>query len=119
MSQPNGHDGDKDVVEMKDDLAPNSPKKQKLTSPVWLDFKKFKGSEGQDVAKCNHCKKVFVGVSSKGINHLKNHLSRCLAKTNRDIAQQMLSLTKNPSNSATKVQTHKFSKRKVGWILQE
>ena len=33
------------------------PKKGKLFSKVWNDFEKLKGPDGNDIAKCKHCKK--------------------------------------------------------------
>ncbi|KAA8525689.1 hypothetical protein F0562_007544 [Nyssa sinensis] len=71
-SQPSGISGEANLIEVDE----TSPKKRKLTSQVWKDFTKYKGPKGQDVAKCNHCKRDFVGESSKDICKIQLHLRK-------------------------------------------
>ncbi|TXG67569.1 hypothetical protein EZV62_008844 [Acer yangbiense] len=57
-------------------------KQKKLRSDVWTKFEKFKDNDGNDLAKCNLCEKLFNGSSKKGTTHLKNHFKSCQNKRN-------------------------------------
>ena len=61
---------------------------------VWNNFTKFKASNGEDKAKCNHYKGILVGERSKGTSHLRKHLKSCNAKKQKDTKQQMISFLK-------------------------
>ncbi|XP_052185152.1 zinc finger BED domain-containing protein RICESLEEPER 2-like [Diospyros lotus] len=73
-SHPIGGD---EIVELQEDATQVLSKQRKLTSKVWQDFKKIKGPSGEDLARCKHCNREFVG-GSKGTGHLLKHLAgRC------------------------------------------
>ncbi|KAJ4723470.1 Zinc finger BED domain-containing protein [Melia azedarach] len=55
---------------------------RKKQSKVWKEMTKYKGADGRDCARCNHCEKEFDGSSKKGTTHLNNHLVRCRRKRN-------------------------------------
>ncbi|KAK4851887.1 hypothetical protein QYF36_019185 [Acer negundo] len=45
-------------------------------------FEKCKDKDGNDLAKCNLCEKLFNGSSKKGTTHLRNHIKSCQNKRN-------------------------------------
>uniref|UniRef100_A0A8R7U149 BED-type domain-containing protein n=1 Tax=Triticum urartu TaxID=4572 RepID=A0A8R7U149_TRIUA len=53
--------------------------KRKLTSIVWVDFKKVR-VRGIWKAQCLHCKKKLGGESKNGTKHLHVHLASCTMK---------------------------------------
>ncbi|XP_068653616.1 zinc finger BED domain-containing protein RICESLEEPER 1-like isoform X1 [Aristolochia californica] len=55
-----------------------SPRKRKLTSPVWNDYDRIKNDDGSCVARCRHCKRQLNGGSRSGTTHLRKHLEACL-----------------------------------------
>ena len=67
-------------IEVNDESPQSSPKKRKLTSDMWKEFTKIIVLNGEDKAKCNHCKGMFVGESSKGTSHLRKHLKSSHSK---------------------------------------
>ncbi|XP_026394892.1 zinc finger BED domain-containing protein RICESLEEPER 1-like [Papaver somniferum] len=64
-------------------------KPKRLTSLVWNDFERVKRPEGM-FAICKHCKKKLSGSSTSGTSHLRNHLKRCMKRTNHDIQQMIV-----------------------------
>uniref|UniRef100_A0A5B6YZU5 BED-type domain-containing protein n=2 Tax=Davidia involucrata TaxID=16924 RepID=A0A5B6YZU5_DAVIN len=64
-----------------------SPKKRKLTSDVWNDFKKIK-TDGQDYAVCNICNLKLKATSENGTKTLYEHLGRCKKQRSMDARQQ-------------------------------
>lgn len=97
-------DADRNIVE----VPPNSPKKQKLTSKVWKEFDKMKGRDKREIAKCKHCRKVFVSGADKGTSHLRNHLLRCNTRSKRTVDQMMVVATKNTSDLNKRIENFKF-----------
>ena len=45
-------------------------------SPMWKHFTHLVVNN-EEKAQCNYCKKLFVGKSSYGMSHLKQHFDRC------------------------------------------
>ncbi|XP_028791331.1 zinc finger BED domain-containing protein RICESLEEPER 2-like [Neltuma alba] len=60
-------------------------KSSRLKSVVWNDFDRVKKGDAC-VAICRHCKKRLSGSSSSGTSHLRNHLIRCLRRSNNGIS---------------------------------
>ena len=44
----------------------NLKKRRKFTSKVWDDFTREDLTNGERIAKCNHCKRKFVGKGTDG-----------------------------------------------------
>ncbi|KAI8567828.1 hypothetical protein RHMOL_Rhmol02G0151900 [Rhododendron molle] len=74
-------DAEEDIFELEDVSQPLK-RKRTLRSKVWNHFSKI----GEETARCNHCKKIFVASSAKGISHLKNHIEKptCPILRNKD-----------------------------------
>ncbi|CAN1335396.1 Zinc finger BED domain-containing protein RICESLEEPER 1 [Linum perenne] len=64
------------------DSAIKKPKR--LTSVVWNHFERVRKAEAC-FAVCVHCNKKLSGSSNSGTTHLRNHLMRCLKRSNYDI----------------------------------
>lgn len=63
-------DAEEDIFELEEDVTQPPLKKQRAPrSKVWKHFSKIGGER----ARCDHCKKIFVASSAKGISHLKKH----------------------------------------------
>ena len=66
--------------------------KRKTTSDVWENFTRKK-VDGKFKAQCHHCDKLYLGDSSQGTSHFRNHLARCPRlkfEDIRDMQQQVL-----------------------------
>ncbi|KAL1563788.1 zinc finger BED domain-containing protein RICESLEEPER 1-like isoform X1 [Salvia divinorum] len=61
-------------------------KTKRLTSIVWNHFERVRKADAQ-YAVCIHCKKKLSGSSNSGTTHLRNHLVRCLKRSNFDVSQ--------------------------------
>ncbi|XP_073287232.1 zinc finger BED domain-containing protein RICESLEEPER 1-like [Primulina huaijiensis] len=61
-------------------------KTKRLTSVVWNHFERVRKADAQ-YAVCLHCKKKLSGSSNSGTTHLRNHLVRCLKRSNYDVSQ--------------------------------
>ncbi|CAL5390889.1 unnamed protein product [Camellia sinensis] len=100
-----------DDAELDDDVSQGPTKRiRKLTSKVWDDFVKFKGPNGNDIARCKHCNREFVGESRKGTSHLKNHLSKTCPVLKGPNAPRNAS--KAASESTPKAATFKFDQER-------
>ncbi|XP_028066490.1 zinc finger BED domain-containing protein DAYSLEEPER-like [Camellia sinensis] len=100
-----------DDAELNDDVSQGPTKRiRKLTSKVWDDFVKFKGPNGNDIARCKHCNREFVGESRKGTSHLKNHLSKACPVLKGPNAPRNAS--KAASESTPKVANFKFDQER-------
>jgi hypothetical protein len=74
--------------------------KRKLKSDVWLEFEQVTVG-GKLKAKCNWCKKHFVGDSKSGTTHLRSHLKTCQSKQcQKGLKQSILKLGKNEKGGA-------------------
>ncbi|XP_059635725.1 zinc finger BED domain-containing protein RICESLEEPER 2-like [Cornus florida] len=82
-------------------LATSHARKRKLTSKVWKDFENviLDGPNGGSFAICHHCKKKLVAEPSSGTSHLKQHLKRCVKRTNTDKRQKMIARSPNVDGS--------------------
>ena len=70
----------------------DTSKEKKTTSDVWAHFTRKK-VDGKFKAQCHHCNKLYLGESSQGTTHLRNHLARCpwmKFKDIRNMLQQVL-----------------------------
>ncbi|KAG8386485.1 hypothetical protein BUALT_Bualt03G0153500 [Buddleja alternifolia] len=72
------------VMEISNEVFDKKPKR--LTSVVWNHFERVRTAEAQ-YAVCVHCKKKLSGSSNSGTTHLRNHLLRCLKRSNYDVSQ--------------------------------
>ena len=67
-------------------------------SPMWKHFT-YLVVNNQEKAQCNYCKKLFVGKSSYGTSHLKQHFDRCpRRKTAGGDIRQMILKTDSKGN---------------------
>uniref|UniRef100_A0ACD5Y415 Uncharacterized protein n=1 Tax=Avena sativa TaxID=4498 RepID=A0ACD5Y415_AVESA len=66
-------DGEEEDVEVE----AVGPKRRKLTSAVWKQFKRVKIGEKWK-AKCVHCSKKLGGETKNGTKHLHDHLRSCV-----------------------------------------
>ena len=84
--------------------------KRKLIATVWNDFTKVKHQNGNDVARCNWCKKELCGDSSKGTSHLRKYLNSCIfrKKNDRRAVQQSITAVKGFCNKTV----YKFDQEK-------
>ncbi|KAF4386860.1 hypothetical protein F8388_006815 [Cannabis sativa] len=71
-------------MEISNDSATKKPKR--LTSVVWNHFERVKKAD-ICYAVCVHCNKRLSGSSNSGTTHLRNHLMRCLKRSNFDVSQ--------------------------------
>ncbi|CAL5323053.1 unnamed protein product [Camellia sinensis] len=100
-----------DDAELDDDVSQGPTKRiRKLTSKVWDDFVKFKRPNGNDIARCKHCNREFVGESRKGTSHLKNHLSKTCPVLKGPNAPRIAS--KAASESTPKAANFKFDQER-------
>ncbi|KAI4321794.1 hypothetical protein MLD38_035136 [Melastoma candidum] len=68
------------------DEASSLKKPKRLTSVVWNHFERIRNSD-LCYAICVHCNKKLSGSSNSGTTHLRNHLMRCLQRSNYDVSQ--------------------------------
>lgn len=61
-------------------------KPKRLTSVVWNHFQRIRKAD-VCYAVCVHCDKKLSGSSNSGTTHLRNHLMRCLKRSNYDVSQ--------------------------------
>ena len=62
----------------------DTSRKRKTTSDVWDHFTRKK-VDGKFKAQCHHCSKLYLGDSSQGTTHLRNHLAKCPQLNFKDI----------------------------------
>ncbi|KAH7543966.1 hypothetical protein JRO89_XS15G0073100 [Xanthoceras sorbifolium] len=73
-----------DAMEISNEIALKKPKR--LTSVVWNHFERVRKAD-VCYAVCVHCNKKLSGSSNSGTTHLRNHLMRCLKRSNFDVSQ--------------------------------
>ncbi|KAL3636940.1 hypothetical protein CASFOL_019239 [Castilleja foliolosa] len=73
-------------------------KSKRLTSVVWNHFERIRKADAQ-YAVCVHCKKKLSGSSNSGTTHLRNHLLRCLKRSNYDVSQILSAKRKRKETS--------------------
>ncbi|OMO92571.1 Transferase [Corchorus olitorius] len=71
-------------MEVANESATKKPKR--LTSVVWNHFERVRKAD-ICYAVCVHCNKKLSGSSNSGTTHLRNHLMRCLKRSNYDVSQ--------------------------------
>ncbi|XP_076891887.1 zinc finger BED domain-containing protein RICESLEEPER 1-like [Bidens hawaiensis] len=71
-------------MEIQAEIPAKKPKR--LTSVVWNHFERVRKPEAC-YAVCVHCQKRLSGSSNSGTTHLRNHLMRCLKRSNFDVSQ--------------------------------
>ncbi|KAF6145464.1 hypothetical protein GIB67_032587 [Kingdonia uniflora] len=86
---------------------PAMKKTKRLTSAVWNDFERVKRGDIM-VAICNHCTKKLSGSSTSGTSHLRNHLKRCLYRSNPEMSQQPLALQQEKKDGTNDLRNFKF-----------
>ena len=62
----------------------DTSRKRRITSDVWEHFTRKK-VDGKSKTQCHHCGKLYLGESSQGIGHLRNHLAKCPRLKFKDI----------------------------------
>ncbi|XP_065625311.1 zinc finger BED domain-containing protein RICESLEEPER 2-like [Quercus suber] len=90
----------------------DTSKKRKTTSDVWTHFTRKK-VEGKVKAQCHHCGKLYLGDSSQGTTHLRNHLARCPRMKFKDIRQQVLIKQQNKVDGTTSLNNYQFDQARV------
>ncbi|XP_076922799.1 zinc finger BED domain-containing protein RICESLEEPER 2-like [Bidens hawaiensis] len=82
-------------------------RKRKLTSPAWEHFKKMKVN-GVDLAECNYCKTRLGAKSRNGTKHLLKHSENCSKRKNKDIRQQVLSVSQIKTTGHSDISCYNF-----------
>nr|XP_023922700.1 zinc finger BED domain-containing protein RICESLEEPER 2-like [Quercus suber] len=90
----------------------DTSKKRKTTSDVWTHFTRKK-VEGKVKAQCHHYGKLYLGDSSQGTTHLRNHLARCPRMKFKDIRQQVLIKQQNKVDGTTSLNNYQFDQARV------
>ncbi|KAK9674220.1 hypothetical protein RND81_12G219200 [Saponaria officinalis] len=84
-------------METSNEIVLKKPKR--LTSVVWNHFERIKKAD-ICYAVCVHCNKRLSGSSNSGTTHLRNHLMRCLKRSNFDVSQ-LLAKRRKKDNTVT------------------
>ncbi|KAK1439665.1 hypothetical protein QVD17_05485 [Tagetes erecta] len=85
-------------MEVQNETPAKKPKR--LTSVVWNHFERVRKPEAC-YAVCVHCEKKLSGSSRSGTTHLRNHLMRCLKKSNFDATQILAAKRKGKEEQVT------------------
>lgn len=83
-------------METPNDSVNKKPKR--LTSVVWNHFERVKKAD-LCYAVCVHCNKKLSGSSNSGTTHLRNHLMRCLKRSNFDVSQLLAAKRKKKDSN--------------------
>ncbi|KAI4323070.1 hypothetical protein L6164_022706 [Bauhinia variegata] len=83
-------------MEISNDSGIKKPKR--LTSVVWEHFERVRKAD-TCYAVCRHCGKKLSGSSNSGTTHLRNHLMRCLKRTNHDVSQLLAAKRRKKDNN--------------------
>nr|TKR74051.1 hypothetical protein D5086_0000299320 [Populus alba] len=83
-------------MEVSNESAIKKPKR--LTSVVWNHFQRIRKAD-VCYAVCVHCDKKLSGSSNSGTTHLRNHLMRCLKRSNYDVSQLLAAKKKKKDTS--------------------
>ncbi|OIW11605.1 hypothetical protein TanjilG_15299 [Lupinus angustifolius] len=75
-------------------------KSKRLTSVVWNHFERVRKAD-TCYAVCVHCNKKLSGSSNSGTSHLRNHLMRCLKRSNFDVSQLLSAKRRKKDNAVT------------------
>lgn len=74
-------------------------KPKRLTSVVWNHFERVRKADNVCYAICVHCNKKLSGSSNSGTTHLRNHLMRCLKRSNFDVSQLLAAKRRKKDNT--------------------
>lgn len=85
-------------MEVTNDSATKKPKR--LTSVVWNHFERVRKAD-VCYAVCVHCNKKLSGSSNSGTTHLRNHLMRCLKRSNYDVSQLLAAKRRKKDSNVT------------------
>ncbi|XP_057967030.1 zinc finger BED domain-containing protein RICESLEEPER 1-like [Malania oleifera] len=85
-------------MEMPNESVIKKPKR--LTSVVWNHFERVRKAD-ICYAVCVHCNKKLSGSSNSGTTHLRNHLMRCLKRSNYDVSQLLAAKRRRKENTNT------------------
>ncbi|PPS11115.1 hypothetical protein GOBAR_AA09533 [Gossypium barbadense] len=85
-------------MEVANESTAKKPKR--LTSVVWNHFERVKKAD-ICYAVCVHCNKKLSGSSNSGTTHLRNHLMRCLKRSNYDVSQLLAVKRRKKENTLT------------------
>ncbi|KAL2326846.1 hypothetical protein Fmac_020273 [Flemingia macrophylla] len=83
-------------MEISNDSGTKKPKR--LTSVVWNHFERVRKAD-ICYAVCVHCNKRLSGSSNSGTTHLRNHLMRCLKRSNFDVSQLLAAKRRKKDNT--------------------
>ncbi|XP_028763726.1 zinc finger BED domain-containing protein RICESLEEPER 1-like isoform X1 [Neltuma alba] len=86
------------VMEIPNDSGSKKPKR--LTSVVWNHFERVRKAD-ICYAVCVHCNKKLSGSSNSGTTHLRNHLMRCLKRSNFDVSQLLAAKRRKKDNTVS------------------
>lgn len=86
------------AMEVANESATKKPKR--LTSIVWNHFERVRKAD-VCYAVCVHCNKRLSGSSNSGTTHLRNHLMRCLKRSNFDVSQLLAAKRRKKDTSVT------------------
>ncbi|XP_076896429.1 zinc finger BED domain-containing protein RICESLEEPER 1-like [Bidens hawaiensis] len=79
-------------------------KPKRLTSVVWNHFERVRKADAC-FAVCVHCQKRLSGSSNSGTTHLRNHLMRCLKRSNFDVSQILAAKRKRKDEPPVSIAT--------------
>lgn len=85
-------------MDIPNDSGAKKPKR--LTSVVWNHFERVRKAD-ICYAVCVHCNKKLSGSSNSGTTHLRNHLMRCLKRSNFDVSQLLAAKRRKKDNTIT------------------
>lgn len=102
------------AMEVSNESTIKKPKR--LTSVVWNHFERVRKAD-ICYAVCVHCNKKLSGSSNSGTTHLRNHLMRCLKRSNYDVSQ-LLAAKRRKKESSISISNISFdeSQRKDEYI---
>ncbi|CAL0310698.1 unnamed protein product [Lupinus luteus] len=83
-------------MELSNESVIKKPKR--LTSDVWNHFERVRMAD-TCYAICVHCNKKLSGSSNNGTTHLRNHLMRCLKRSNFDVSQLLSAKRRKKDNT--------------------
>lgn len=87
-------------MEIQTETPTKKPKR--LTSVVWNHFERVRKADAC-YAVCVHCQKKLSGSSNSGTTHLRNHLMRCLKRSNFDVSQILAAKRKRKDDTVVSI----------------
>lgn len=96
-------------MEVTTDTGIKKPKR--LTSVVWNHYERVRKGD-ICYAICAHCNKRLSGSSNSGTTHLRNHLMRCLKRSNYDVSQ-LLSVKRRKKEGTVSVASMSYDEGQI------